>query len=106
MKKPVSRISESEGEEVAAKAPSQTRMPALGTRVFPVQSQGWLQSKGDSRTLAKALTPMEGLISPAGIDAIFSSNERALFIRESARVLFITEYLVLVEYVEVVLPIA
>ncbi|KAF1791699.1 hypothetical protein GQ600_26907 [Phytophthora cactorum] len=36
--------------------------------------------------------------------AVFSQNERALFIRESARVLFITEYIVLVEYVEVVLP--
>ncbi|KAE8967198.1 hypothetical protein PF005_g27207 [Phytophthora fragariae] len=39
------------------------------------------------------------------LESIFSRRERATFIRESARVLFLTEYLVLVEYVEVVLPI-
>lgn len=39
------------------------------------------------------------------LEATFSRDERATFIRESARVLFITEYLVLVEYVEVMLPI-
>ncbi|KAK1946754.1 hypothetical protein P3T76_002306 [Phytophthora citrophthora] len=106
--KPVSWIDESEGEDVAAKAPSQIRKPALGTRVFPVRSQqiqGWLQSKDSSRMMSKALKPMTGLAIPTGLDSIFSRNERALFIRESARVLFITEYVVLVEYVEVVLPI-
>ncbi|KAG3240331.1 hypothetical protein PI124_g14767 [Phytophthora idaei] len=41
--------------------------------------------------------------NPIGKDN-FLQNEQALFIRESARVLFITEYIVLVEYVEVVLP--
>lgn len=108
-KKPVSRISESEeGEDVGAKGPSQTRKPALGTRVFPVRSQqiqGRLQQKDSSRMISKTLEPLTSLTSPTGLDAIFSRNERALFIRESARVLFITEYLVLVEYVEVVLPI-
>ncbi|KAJ8571732.1 hypothetical protein ON010_g5100 [Phytophthora cinnamomi] len=39
------------------------------------------------------------------IKSIFSVDERALFIKKSAQVLFITEYVILVEYVEVVLPI-
>jgi hypothetical protein len=41
----------------------------------------------------------------SGIETIFSRKERALFIRKSSRVMFITEFIVLVEYVEVVLPI-
>jgi hypothetical protein len=39
-----------------------------------------------------------------GLEQMFSPEERARFIQKSSRVLFITEYLVLVEYVEVVLP--
>ncbi|KAF4317731.1 hypothetical protein BBO99_00007810 [Phytophthora kernoviae] len=37
--------------------------------------------------------------------ALFSKTERAHLIKKSTRVLFITEYIVLVEYVEVVIPI-
>ncbi|KAE9217280.1 hypothetical protein PF002_g16842 [Phytophthora fragariae] len=47
------------------------------------------------------------LASPPSIvvlEVIFSREERDRFIREAARVLFITEYVLLVEYVEVVLP--
>ncbi|KAG2509924.1 hypothetical protein JM18_009017 [Phytophthora kernoviae] len=39
-----------------------------------------------------------------GLETIFSRKERAVFLQKSMRVLFITEYLMLVEYVEVVLP--
>ncbi|ETK71296.1 hypothetical protein L915_21441 [Phytophthora nicotianae] len=39
-----------------------------------------------------------------GLEQIFSRKERARFVRRSAHLLFIIEYLVLVEYVEVVLP--
>ncbi|KAJ8524043.1 hypothetical protein ON010_g17075 [Phytophthora cinnamomi] len=42
----------------------------------------------------------------AGLDTIFSRKERIRFIHKAARVLFMTEYLVLIEYVEVALPIA
>ncbi|KAG6587374.1 uncharacterized protein IUM83_02991 [Phytophthora cinnamomi] len=37
---------------------------------------------------------------------IFSREERALFIHQTTRVLFITEFIILAEYVEVILPIA
>lgn len=37
--------------------------------------------------------------------SIFSQDERASFIKKSTQVVFITEYVVLVEFVEVVLPI-
>ncbi|EGZ10643.1 hypothetical protein PHYSODRAFT_317784 [Phytophthora sojae] len=40
------------------------------------------------------------------LEAIFSQEERVRFIRKAKRVLFIAEYLLLVEYVEVVLPFA
>lgn len=38
-----------------------------------------------------------------GLDSIFTRSERALFVNKSSRLLFILEYIVLGEYVEVVL---
>ncbi|KAG3180185.1 hypothetical protein PC128_g15670 [Phytophthora cactorum] len=52
-----------------------------------------------------AKIPRTHPIAQERLETIFSSKQRALFIHKSARVLFITEYLVLIEYVEVVLPI-
>ncbi|KAG2787661.1 hypothetical protein Pcac1_g3434 [Phytophthora cactorum] len=102
------RMSELGHDEVNEKSPSQTRKPSLGTRVFPVttgQIQGWLQAKRSlSSTITRGTKSMPDSSSSLELAAVFSQNERALFIRESARVLFITEYIVLVEYVEVVLP--
>lgn len=39
-----------------------------------------------------------------GIEAIFSRQERDLFIQKTSQVLFVTEYVVLVEYIEVAMP--
>ncbi|EGZ08788.1 hypothetical protein PHYSODRAFT_339222 [Phytophthora sojae] len=54
-------------------------------------------------TLAARSAPAEA--DNAVISSIFSKDERALFIKKSTQVLFITEYVILVEYVEVVLPV-
>ncbi|POM67899.1 Hypothetical protein PHPALM_16010 [Phytophthora palmivora] len=79
-------------------------------RVFPIRpprGRRWLQNKVQvtptttGKDLNVAVKPMVSL----GLETIFSRKERALFVRRSARVLFITEYVVLVEYAEVVLPI-
>ncbi|KAF4150660.1 hypothetical protein GN958_ATG00190 [Phytophthora infestans] len=84
-----------EHNEMNDKAPSQTRKPSLGTRVCPVASSQ------TTRPPPKSTSDSDFSIE---LDKVFSNNERALFIRESARALFVTEYIVLVEYVEVVLP--
>ncbi|EGZ08799.1 hypothetical protein PHYSODRAFT_318716 [Phytophthora sojae] len=55
------------------------------------------------QTLAARSGPSEA--DNAVISSIFSKDERALFIKKSTQVLFITEYVILVEYVEVVLPV-
>ncbi|GMF58561.1 unnamed protein product [Phytophthora fragariaefolia] len=58
--------------------------------------------------LEKPIGPPAELVegkAPAILETIFSRKDRAHFIHKTARLLFILEYLVLIEYVEVVLPI-
>ncbi|KAL3673927.1 hypothetical protein V7S43_001614 [Phytophthora oleae] len=54
---------------------------------------------------ARLLTTADKLPPEMDIAAIFSLADRALFIDKATRVLFITEYIVLIEYTEVMLPI-
>jgi hypothetical protein len=68
---------------------NKTRKLFQGARVVPKQS--WLSQSNT--------------VGSDDINAIFSAEERALFIQKTTHVLFITEYIVLVEYVEVVLPV-
>ncbi|KAJ8575291.1 hypothetical protein ON010_g3920 [Phytophthora cinnamomi] len=95
---PISELPEDDPDE---QLPSQSRKPLRGTRIFPIRPPplitGWLDKKNPAATI--------GLGSFVDLESIFTRDERATFIRESARVLFITEYLVLVEYIEVVLPV-
>lgn len=79
--------------------PTPTRKPPRGNRIFPLKSPQLLGCE-DKKQLSMIMP--DSLLQ---LEATFSRDERATFIRESARVLFITEYLVLVEYVEVMLPI-
>ncbi|GMF40097.1 unnamed protein product [Phytophthora fragariaefolia] len=51
-----------------------------------------------------AVQPAENGI--ATLENVFSQEERALFIHQTASALFITEFVILAEYVEVMLPIA
>ncbi|KAG3011361.1 hypothetical protein PC123_g15214 [Phytophthora cactorum] len=79
---------------------SSRKLSSNKARIFPIRllQRKWLQTR-----VQPTLTVDPG--EPLGLETIFSSKQRALFIHKSARVLFITEYLVLIEYVEVVLPI-
>ncbi|KAG3100636.1 hypothetical protein PI125_g14682 [Phytophthora idaei] len=79
---------------------SSRKLSSNKARIFPIRllQRKWLQTR-----VQPTLTVDPG--EPLGLEAIFSSKQRALFIHKSARVLFITEYLVLIEYVEIVLPI-
>ncbi|KAL4123847.1 hypothetical protein PRIC2_009693 [Phytophthora ramorum] len=77
-------------------------------RVFPFQPSVGSNSKlrlpaMKSTSTRKQNPPM--LKEPSlGLELVFSQEERTLFIQKCSHVLFITEYLVLVEYVEMVLP--
>ncbi|KAG2947587.1 hypothetical protein PC117_g6702 [Phytophthora cactorum] len=74
------------------------------TFIYPIYIYGFVSLTGIHQAIVQpTLTVDPG--EPLGLETIFSSKQRALFIHKSARVLFITEYLVLIEYVEVVLPI-
>ncbi|ETO59631.1 hypothetical protein F444_22053 [Phytophthora nicotianae P1976] len=97
----VSRLSEHEDDETNEKA-SQARKPSLGTRVLPVVPvQNQQPVRLSTGTEIQSKLDQSSCIE---LPEVFSKKERALFIRQSARVLFITEYLVLMEYIEVVLP--
>ncbi|KAG2820783.1 hypothetical protein PC116_g9815 [Phytophthora cactorum] len=66
------------------------------TFIYPIYIYGFVSLTGIHQAMFVVILPVIQLIA---------KNWRALFIHKSARVLFITEYLVLIEYVEVVLPI-
>ncbi|RLN14199.1 hypothetical protein BBJ28_00004776 [Nothophytophthora sp. Chile5] len=70
----------------------------------PLHLQTRIHPDIQSPTAWKAVAAVDPGAS-LSLEAIFSREERLLFIRKTARVLFITEYIVLVEYTEVVLPI-
>ncbi|KAE9097073.1 hypothetical protein PF010_g16098 [Phytophthora fragariae] len=57
--------------------------------------------------MTSSVLPAEvnAVTSTVKLETIFSRKERARFINKAARLLFVLEYLVLIEYVEVVLPI-
>ncbi|KAE9142995.1 hypothetical protein PF005_g15185 [Phytophthora fragariae] len=106
----VEPIMELDSDDVfSAPVPAQSRRTPRGTRVFPLDTKkvkGWLQGK---RNLTSTMTKRKddtgtSTSAPLRLEVIFSREERDRFIREAARVLFITEYVLLVEYVEVVLP--
>ncbi|KAF1793666.1 hypothetical protein GQ600_25703 [Phytophthora cactorum] len=78
------------------------RLVQKATKVFPTTS---LQqpntvkiASGPGMDFKKSVTPCLGL------ETIFSCQEREAFINTTTHVLYITEYLVLVEYTEAVLP--
>jgi hypothetical protein len=91
---------------------NQARSFSRGARIFPIRPPHrllWERSNVQVNPASllelrhEANTTATNKASLA-LESIFTREERALFIRQSASVLFITEYLVLVEYVEVVLP--
>lgn len=92
------------------RVPGKLLMPSAKARVFPFRPP-----HRRFRVKAKArVTPdtteaeLNSFVNPTaiiGLETIFSRQERAELIRKSARVLFVTEYIVLIEYAEVVLPI-
>ncbi|GMF21540.1 unnamed protein product [Phytophthora lilii] len=80
-----------------------TRLLSDKRRVVPVHT---LKQKTSSVKDTKPIPKITIATSDAAdIKSLFSVEERARFIKKSTLVLFITEYVVLVEYVEVVLPI-
>lgn len=90
----VEPIAEIPGDESNDAIQDHSRRPFRGVRVFPVGSKeikGWVQAKRHS--LRDTLKPKRLQISSGSLslDTIFSQEECALFIRETARVLFITE---------------
>ncbi|KAL3664870.1 hypothetical protein V7S43_010048 [Phytophthora oleae] len=89
---------------------SRLLMASRKARVFPVRPPRHRKAlkaavRVSPGVTEKDLTAMTNPVETLGLETIFSPDERALFIRRSARVLFITEYIVLIEYAEVVLPI-
>ncbi|ETP00710.1 hypothetical protein F441_21934 [Phytophthora nicotianae CJ01A1] len=78
------------------------------TRIFPIRffhRRKWWQPRVRPTFAVEGHKVTRHPREELKLETIFSSKQRALFIRKSARVLFITEYLVLIEYAEVVLPI-
>ncbi|OWY97983.1 hypothetical protein PHMEG_00031365, partial [Phytophthora megakarya] len=80
-------------------------------RIFPCnmppQRIGFLRNKLLNHKMAAIMPEQQNsnhsILSPS-LESFFSREERDIFIKKTAHILFITEYLVLVEYVEMVLP--
>ncbi|GMF46251.1 unnamed protein product [Phytophthora fragariaefolia] len=75
-----------------------------GAQVYPVLTT--VKSKSDQQSIpTDKLQAQSDSKFSMDITAMFSLSERAIFIDKIARVFFITEYLVLMEYTEVLLPV-
>ncbi|KAE9032715.1 hypothetical protein PR002_g9046 [Phytophthora rubi] len=90
--------------------PGKLLMSSAKVRVFPVRPPHRRPRLKTKARVGPEFSEKEPntIVNPCpslGLETIFSRRERAQFIRKSARVLFITEYIVLIEYAEVVLPI-
>ncbi|EGZ10564.1 hypothetical protein PHYSODRAFT_519962 [Phytophthora sojae] len=93
-------------------SPASKRSSPGGSKLsWRAQMEAWLSSRdmlSKGSTSRRDATELNSFVNPTaiiGLETIFSRQERAELIRKSARVLFVTEYIVLIEYAEVVLPI-
>ncbi|KAE8997357.1 hypothetical protein PF011_g15524, partial [Phytophthora fragariae] len=87
--------------------PGKLLISSARARVFPVRPPQ-RRPRVETKTGLSPDADPNIIVNPSaslGLETIFSRQERAQFIRQSDRVLFITEYIVLIEYAEVVLPI-
>ncbi|KAJ8520825.1 hypothetical protein ON010_g17895 [Phytophthora cinnamomi] len=78
-------------------------------RVFPIRPPQWTRRNfqthiGEYSDIAAVEAASTDELS-LGIEVIFSRKERALFIQKTSQVLFVTEYVMLGEYLEVAMPI-
>ncbi|GMF21538.1 unnamed protein product [Phytophthora lilii] len=100
--RPEAKLTKSQSEHKIFKK-SILRKPRVSPIIPPA-----IYNKMHSESQKTALPELSVIGTPEDshceLEGIFSGEERAMFIEKSAHVLFITEYLVLVEYVEVVLP--
>ncbi|GMF41347.1 unnamed protein product [Phytophthora fragariaefolia] len=80
-----------------------SRPPRTTAQIFPACSTQCHQWQSEIPRVTKSIKTRPS--TSLGLETIFSRKQRALFIRKSARILFITEYIVLIEYAEVALPI-
>lgn len=106
----VKRAARSASKRKSSDIWSHARVSSSKAQVFPIRPpkrQRWSHVKVNPFSRSTMVEELKAVMREGdtlGIETIFTSKERAEFIQKSARILFIAEYIILVEYVEVVLP--